>query len=253
MSTKPKSLKERIDRDMVSVPGGKAHIRGTDFDFDSYHISKYLVTQELWTEVMGEPWPHGEFRGSRRPVDNVSWDDICHEIKDGQTDEDKRAFLSRLNELTDGNYCLPSESQWEFAARGGKVGMRVPKGEEKPWQFASSTSLEEVGWFRNNSNQESKPVGLLLPNELGLYDISGNLLEWCADSWDGDWGLHKSFPELIDPTGKPFEEGKKGIRVVRGGSWGDCDNYCSVSYRNHFPRGYRGSTIGVRLASVLTL
>jgi len=193
--------------------------------------------------VMG-PWPHLAFQGARRPAERVSWDDICK-----KTDEGEICFLDRLNQMADGKfiYRLPSESEREYAARGGHLGRKTEEGEMGDFRFAGSNHLKEVGWFKENSGAQTHEVGLKMPNALGIFDMSGNVWEWCADEYSGSYGVDGVFPEKIDRTGRAFELKKDAIlRVVRGGSWGG-NGYCSVSRRRSDHRPGRYGSNGFRL------
>ena len=191
-----------------------------------FELGKYLVTQALWEAVMGEAPPNVRFKGENRPVEIVSWNDIVI----GNKKEGKAAFLDTLNNLegikeknaVEGKrFRLPTEAQWEYAARGGKY-----------WKgfnyiYTGSNYLKEVAWYSENSHRETKPVGLKMPNILGLYDMSGNVFEWCEDEWHKDY---KGAPK----NGSAWLKGeKKSIRVVRGGSW-DRQRFtiCRVAYRS---------------------
>jgi formylglycine-generating enzyme len=184
----------------------------------SYYIGKYEVTQAQWMTVMGSNPSH--FQGCDEcPVESVSWDDV-------------QEFLSRLNQLTGKNFRLPTEAEWEFAARGGSIG--------SPSLFAGGNDLDSVAWNEYNSGDRMHPVGLKAPNELGLYDMSGNVWEWCND-WFGDY----------DSTAKTNPRGpSKGIcRLTRGGSWYHDALHCRISLRECGPPDLRGYFLGFRLAS----
>ena len=183
-----------------------------------FAIGQTEVTQELWEAVMGSN--PSEFVGDPQlPVENVSWDD-CQE------------FIARLNELTGMQFRLPTEAEWEFAARGGNSSMG--------YVYSGSNSIKHVAWHNGNSGLQTHPVAQKRPNELGLYDMSGNVWEWCAD-----WYAHYSGPEdVTDPTGP--ETGTR--RVCRGGCWWTLANVCRVSYRTKFDPDTRLNRFGLRLA-----
>ncbi len=190
----------------------------------NFYIAKYPVTQALWKAVMDGHNP-AHFKGDHRPIENVSWKQINEE------------FLPKLKEKTGINYRLPSETEWEYAARGGQH-----------WQdgytYAGSNRLKEVGWYDDNSHSETKPVGLKQPNQIGLYDMSGNVWEWCADHWYTDEEIKK-----MPKNGSPWTlDGDKDLRVLRGGSWDYGNNYGRVAYRFRYYLNNRDFIIGFRLA-----
>ena len=191
-----------VEYPMVFVEGGTFMMGSDDSDaysrekpvhkvtVSSYFIGKYEVTQELWEAVMGSN--PSFFKGSRKPVEDVSWND-CQE------------FIRKLNNLTGKNFKLPTEAQWEYAARGGK--------KSKGYRYSGSNELEKVAWFEDNSRRKTHYVGTKTPNELGIYDMTGNVEEWCND-W---YHIYDSYSQ-IDPAG-PISG---STRVIRGGSW--CDD-----------------------------
>jgi formylglycine-generating enzyme required for sulfatase activity len=165
-----------------------------------YYIGKYPVTQAQWKAVMGNNPSH--FSGCDNcPVEYVSWNDI-------------QEFLKKINQMTGKNYRLPTEAEWEFAARGG-VSATATK-------YAGSNNIDEVAWYTSNSGSKTKPVGTKKPNELGIYDMSGNVWEWCGD-WYGDY----SSSSKTNPTGASTGS----YRVLRGGSWINIARRCRVSDR----------------------
>lgn len=220
---------------MVKVEGGTFEMGATqeqgtdDPDAEEYpvhtvHVSTFYicqteVTQELWFAVMGEN-PSLMPGDKRRPVDCVKWD-MCQE------------FIAALNEQLEHRLELrmPTEAEWEFAARGGN--------RSRHYKYAGSNNPDEVAWYEANSDQTTHPVGTKKPNELGIYDMSGNLWEWCQD-WQGAY-----LPdEQTDPVGP--EEGTH--RVMRGGSWTYDQSFCRVSRRNYISNVIRASNCGLRLA-----
>ncbi len=143
------------------------------------------------------------------------------------------AYCKWLSQKSGHEYGLPSESCWEYAAKGGKQG--------KAFKYAGSNKLKEVGWYDTNSNKELKKVGQKLPNTLGLYDMSGNVREWCADHW------HKNY-EGAPVDGSVWKKEDENSHVDRGGSWGG-DNYdCRVSVRSWNYHDYRNYVIGFRVS-----
>lgn len=144
-------------------------VKGNE-EIRDFFIGKYPVTQEQWIEIMD--YNPSYFKGDDHPVERVSWDDV-------------QEFLKRLNNKYPGhNYRLPTEAEWEYAAKGGIA--------SKGYAFSGSDDVNEVGWYYNNSDKRTHPVGELKPNELGIYGMSGNVWEWCdsesyyvvqGDSW----------------------------------------------------------------------
>ena len=222
------SLKNLVE-DMVFVKGGTFVMgtkEGPEAEYDempahevklsSFYISKYEVTQELWIEVMGNNPSENE--GDNLPVESVSW-------------EDCQLFIKKLNSMSGIKFRLPTEAEWEFAARGGN--------ESHNYRYAGSDSIDDVAWYYD-FDQASHEVGTKLPNELGLYDMSGNVMEWCSD-WHGRYnvGLQRN------PTGPKTGE----YRVCRGGFWESEDSHCTVTYRTPVPPEDHSSSVGLRLVA----
>lgn len=206
-----------------------------------FEIGKYLVTQALWEAVMGKNTNPSRFKGRNRPVEQVSWEDIVI----GNKKEKRLAFLDKLNELPaikaqnleDGKqFRLPTEAQWEYAARGGKFW------EALKYKYAGSNQIKEVAWYRENSHEETKSVGLKMPNILGLYDMTGNVWEWCADNW------YENYNDAPKDGTAWLSEKDKDIRVLRGGSWGYDINDCRVANRSGNFSNDRNYYIGFRLS-----
>ena len=184
----------------------------------SYSIGKTEVTQELWQAVMGSN-PSYYIGNMNRPVECVSW-------------EDCQTFITKLNEMTGKTFRLPTEAEWEFAARGGN--------QSKGYRYAGSSKIDDVAWYSNTSGSVTRPVGTKCMNELGLYDMSGNVWEWCQD-WYGGY----SNEAQTNPTGP--EEGYP-YRVIRGGSWLNAATVCRVSRRGTEVQFGGVRYIGLRLA-----
>ena len=182
----------------------------------SYKICKYEVTQALWRSIMGSN--PSQFKGDNLPVENVSWDDC-------------QTFISRLNAKTGLSYRLPTEAEWEFACRGGNS--------SRGYKYSGSDYLGNVAWYDDNSGSTTHPVGTKSPNELGLYDMSGNVCEWCSD-W---YGSYTSSAQM-NPHG--LSSGSR--RVGRGGSWGNGARNCRSSYRDFSTPSHRFINLGLRLA-----
>ncbi|MBU0479695.1 MAG: formylglycine-generating enzyme family protein [Proteobacteria bacterium] len=175
---------------MMGDDGGEDHVRPThSVCLDDFWIARYELTQGQWSRLMGSN--PSRFQGSERPVEMVSWNDA-------------REFLVRAKDWTGLDYRLPTEAEWEFAGIGGKLS----RGDV----YAGSNQADEVAWYSRNSDGETHPVGRKKPNELGLYDMSGNVWEWCADWYDP---LYYRASPRYNPKGA--EEGF--FRVRRGGSW----------------------------------
>ena len=181
-----------------------------------YYIGKYEVTQKLWKAVMGSN--PSRFKGDNLPVERVSWNDV-------------QEFLRKLNAMTGKNYRLPTEAEWEFAARGGNS--------SRGYKYSGGNSIGNVAWFGSNSGSRTHAVGTKSPNELGIYDMSGNVYEWCQD-WYGSY----SSSSQRNPQGP----NSGSFRVRRGGSWFDSARYCRVSHRFSYPPGGRYYSLGFRLA-----
>ena len=181
----------------------------------SYYIGRYEVTQAEWKAVMGSN--PSNFKGDNLPVECVSWND-CQE------------FIRKLNTLTGKNFRLPTEAEWEFAARGGN--------NSSGYKYSGSGNIGSVAWYTENSNGKTHPVGQKSPNELGLYDMSGNVYEWCQD-W---YGSYPSYAQT-NPTGP----NSGSYRVCRGGSWDFNAGCCRVSLRIHSTPGDSNFNLGLRL------
>ena len=229
-SSRQRILNE-LASNMVYVSGGTFTMgatseQGSDADGDekpahcvyvsSFYICKYEVTQELWQAVMGSN--PSNFKGSRKPVERVSWNDC-------------KTFISKLNSLTGKHYRMPTEAEWEYACRGGS--------RSQGYKYSGSNYLNNVAWYTDNSGSTTHEVGQKSPNELGLYDMSGNVYEWCSD-WYGSY----SSSSQSNPTGAY----SGSYRVSRGGSWGSIARSCRSSYRSNIDPDGRGHYLGLRLA-----
>ena len=195
--------------------GGKPLHSVTVSDF---YIGKTEVTQKQWRDVMGNN-PSYFKNCDNCPVEQVSWDDL-------------QGFIQKLNQKTGNTYRLPTEAEWEYAARGGN--------KSKGYTYSGSNSLGDVAWFEDNSGSKTHPVAHLQPNELGVYDMTGNVWEWCSD-WYGDYS---SFAQT-----NPKGPSTGSSRVFRGGSWSGNLRNCRAADRNDNPPGHRNYFIGFRLVS----
>jgi formylglycine-generating enzyme required for sulfatase activity len=187
----------------------------------NFYMGQTEVTQAQWRAVMGSDPPNLAFPGCDQcPVERVSWNDV-------------QDFITKLNSRSGGRrYRLPTEAEWEYAARGGSL--------SRGYQYAGSNNIDDVAWYDGNSGSKTRPVKGKQPNELGLYDMSGNVWEWCSD-WKGDYPATAQ----SDPKGPD----KGDYRVNRGGSWLSGAGGCRVSVRDNFAPDDLYSRLGFRLAA----
>ena len=183
----------------------------------TFSIGETEVTQALWQAVMGSN-PSYYKDNPQNPVEQISWDD-CQE------------FIKKLNSLTGKSFRLPTEAEWEYAARGGSKSRKT--------KYSGGSDIGSVAWVKENSGSKTHPVKGKFPNELGLYDMSGNVYEWCAD-WKGSYSA--------SPHNNPKGPSMGSERVNRGGSWSNASRACRVSYRNNYAPGNWGYNLGLRLA-----
>lgn len=217
---------------MIEVQGGTFTMgatseQGSDADDDekpthnvtlsNYYIGKYEVTQELWQAVMGSNPSNS--KGAKKPVECVSWNDC-------------QTFISKLNSLTGKNFRLPTEAEWEYAARGGS--------KSRGYKYSGSNDLNSVAWYYDNSGHTgTHDVGTKQPNELGIYDMTGNVWEWCSD-WYGSYSSNSQ----TNPTGP----NSGSNRVDRGGGWNGYARFCRSSSRSYDAPGDSYYSMGLRLA-----
>lgn len=215
---------------MVNVKGGCFQM-GDTFDDGSdkekpvhevcvgdFYIGKYEVTQAQWMAVMGKN--PSKFHGDKRSVENVSWYNV-------------QKFIGKLKSITGKQYRLPTEAEWEYAAKSG--------GKEEKWSGTSDPSkLYEYAWYEDNSSKKTHVVGTKKPNNLGIYDMSGNVFEWCQDIFRGDWYEES---DKDNPLGPP----KGPERVIRGGGWFNSAGYIRTAYRFGKSPDYRDENVGFRL------
>ena len=216
--------------DMVFVKGGTFTMgataeQGSDaYDWEKpthsvtvsdYYIGKYEVTQAQWRAVMGSN--PSKFTGDNNPVEKVSWNDI-------------QEFIKKLNAQTGKRFRLPTEAEWEYAARGGN--------QSKGYKYSGSNNISEVAWYGGNSSSKTHPVGQKAPNELGIYDMTGNVDEWCQD-WYGSY----SRSSQTNPKGPS----SGSSRVLRGGNWDGGARFCCVSNRDFRNPSTRSNHVGFRL------
>ena len=192
-------------------------VANADADTD-YYIGETEVTQALWLAVMGSN-PSQHQGDLNYPVERVSWNEC-------------QIFISRLNEMTGLNFRMPTEAEWEYAARGGK--------NSHSYMYAGSDLVDEVAWYSTNSGNLTHLVATKRANELGLYDMSGNVSEWCYDCLGAYTSEAQTNP--TGPTGIPY-------RVQRGGDYNNVARFCRVSSRGYiYPPSYTAEFIGLRLA-----
>ena len=183
---------------------------------NDYYMGKYEVPQALWEAVMGSNPSY--FKGDNLPVETVSWND-CQE------------FISKLNSLTGRKFRLSTEAEWEYAARGGK--------KSRSYQYSGSSNISDVAWYDGNSGSKTHPVGTKQANELGIYDMSGNVCEWCSD-----WYSSYSSSSQTNPTGSV----SGSSRVYRNASWSGDARGCRLSCRIYITPDFRNNFLGLRLA-----
>lgn len=228
-----RAVLEKLIANMVKVEGGTFTMGATPehgkdaYDSEKpahqvalsdYYIGRYEVTQAEWRAVMGYNPSYNE--GDNLPVEQVSWND-CQD------------FINKLNQLTGLKFRLPSEAQWEYAARGGK--------HSRGFKYSGSDNIGDVAWYDENSGSTTPQVGTKQPNELGIYDMSGNVWEWC-----GDWYGSYSSSDQVNPTGPS----SGSDHVLRGGSWGNNAGDCRVSYRFRYFPSLRHYSCGFRVVLV---
>ena len=219
-----------FEKSMVFVKGGTFRMGDTfnignkeakpvhEVTVSDFYIGKYEVTQAQWKFIMGENPSHYPGCDSC-PVERVSWLDV-------------QTFIKKLNELTEKNYRLPTEAEWEYAARGGT--------NSQGYRYSGGNNINFVSWYSGNSKNKPQPVGTMRPNELGIHDMSGNVWEWCID-WFGDF--------TKDPKVNPAGPEKGFFRVVKGGSWFGYAGGNIISSRGSDDPENKRSYIGFRLAA----
>ena len=206
---------------MVRVEGGTFEMGSNDSEaYDDekpvhsetvrdFYIGSTEVTQNLWEAVMGSN--PSKFHGGNLPVENVSWNDC-------------QTFCERLSDLTGRNFRLPTEAEWEYAARGGN--------RSRGYKYSGSDDIGSVAWYWDNSNSKTHPVASKQSNGLGLYDMSGNVWEWTSDLWSDNYNSNRG----------------GSYRVYRGGSWSNDARFCRSASRFNGSLASRYYSLGLRLA-----
>ena len=225
-------LGKGVKLEMIAIPGGSFLMGSEDFKntkpvhpvrLSPFHIGKYQVTQRQWQAVMGDN--PSRFKGDNLPVETVSWEMAVE-------------FCEKLSKQTGKNYRLPTEAEWEYACLAGSTGKYCFGDDE--------ALLKKYAWYSKNSDSKTHPVGEKLPNDWGLYDMHGNVWEWCQDWYDENYYANLSKQsEAINPQGPA--NGK--YRVLRGGSWFYYQMYARAVFRGFNHPAFRDSNIGIRLVS----
>ncbi len=220
-------LRHLFDDQMIYVSGGTFEM-GSNNGYDnekpvhtvtvnSFYMGKYEVTQKQWKAIMGNN--PSEFKGDNLPVENVSWNGV-------------QEFIKKLNQKTGKHYRLPTEAEWEFTARGGN--------KSRGYEYSGSNDINEVAWYWDNAGRKNHFVGQKSPNELGIYDMSGNVWEWCQDWYDENYYRHS-------PQNNPQGPESGSLRVHRGGGWDYGAPRCRVADRGYWP-GFGYDNLGFRIA-----
>jgi adhesin HecA-like repeat protein len=233
-----------LDRtSMVLVEGGTFQMGSNNGDSDekpvhtvtvkSFYMGKYEVTQKEWAAVMGNN--PSDFKGDNLPVEKISWNEAieyCNQLsqKEGLTPAYRGSGDTITCDFNASGYRLPTEAEWEYAARGGNKG--------PAYEYSGGNSADSVAWYSGNSGSSTHPVGTKQPNSLGLYDMSGNVCEWCWD-WYGSY--------TGEAQTNPAGASSGANRVYRGGSWGSVAAYVRSADRNNYTPFYRFNSLGFRL------
>jgi formylglycine-generating enzyme required for sulfatase activity/uncharacterized protein YkvS len=226
-------LKEDLGKgiilEMVEIPAGSFMMGGNQNDDEkpihkvtiknSFLMSKYPVTQAQYRAIMGDNPSH--FKGENNPVERVSW-------------EMAQEFCQKLSQKTGKTYKLPTEAQWEYACRAGST-TEYYFGDDK-------NKLGEYAWYNENSNSQTHPVGEKKPNNWGLYDMHGNVWEWCEDNWQDNYQNHPADGSALKNNSDLF--------ILRGGSWNNIYNRCRCAFRYRYERAYSNYNYGFRVIGV---
>jgi len=227
----------RLMKEMIWVEGG-TFLMGSNSDLASsaerpahevmisgFHMGKFEVSQQLFQEVMG--WDDSYFAGKGYPVNNVSWTNV-------------QRFVERLSAMTGKHFRLPTEAEWEYAARGGQL--------SKGYKYSGSNDINEVAWYAGNSERRLHPSGKKKPNELGLYDMTGNLWEFCHD--DADMRPYPDGPRTNPLVGTFEKSGSRRPKITRGGGYEFDEDESLVFRRDGATQNVRMPDIGFRLVMI---
>ena len=243
-----------VKLEMARVPGGSFLMGSPEIQVErcktegpqhrvnlsAFYMGRYEITQAQWKAVMGSN--PSAFKGDDLPVEMVSWNDA-------------KAFCEKLRQMTGKPYRLPSEAEWEYACRGGTTGdhageSNIQSGDDEGAIFDKfldgMKNLPKLAWYADNSSSKTNPVGKKEPNAFWLYDMHGNVWEWCEDIWHDNYGrLNGDAPN----DGRAWLTGREqNLRALRGGSWNNDSESVRSAYRDKCAPGVRGFNIGFRVA-----
>lgn len=232
MESEDVALRDNIMSQMVHVEGGEFNLGQTcaegsnqyelkTVSVSSFYISKYELTQDVFFDVIGNDVSY--FRGENMPVNHVTWQQVQY-------------FIEQLNERTGKKFRLPTEAEWEFAAKGGN--------KSSGFCYSGSDDVNEVSWYQDNANNRAHPVGGKLSNELGLYDMTGNVGEWVQDAYEKGYD---NFESLNDPTYDLDSKHHLAYKGVRGGSFSYPSNESNNTSRDFASQTAMMADIGFRL------
>ena len=260
ITLKKKNNGEKVFEETVLVKGGKYKPSFIDDEKELFDIEvfKYQVTQAIWTEIMGNN--PSTFKGENKPVETISWWDtleFCNELSEKYGlipvyNIDKKRGILTINQIdgeisfpdkadfskTEG-FRLPTEIEWEWFAIGGKLANKDEK-------ILNANKMEEEAWYYKNSGGRTNNVGLKKPNQLGIYDCIGNVWEWCYDTTEGDIESGKLYVYTALDSRKKYRE-------IRGGSWKNGENTCTLFFRDYCDTFYADSTIGFRIVRTVLI
>ena len=229
-------LGKNVQLEMVSIPGGSFQMGSADGEGDDderpqhpvsvkpFQMGRYAITQAQWKAVTALPKVNQDldpdpatFKGANRPMESVSWEQAVE-------------FCDRLSRKTKHNYRLPSEAEWEYACRAGS---------STTFHFGETITTDLVNHVQDR--KQTTDVGNFMPNAFGLYDMHGNVWEWCFDHW------HENYQGAPSDGSAWIEGGKSDRRLLRGGSWYNYPRHCRSAYRNGYGPGYRNNGLGFRV------